>query len=101
MPPLSEFVCAPGGHRSRMGLYKPPLNWLMLSRILDEPRPRLSPRMFGKYGIKNLLPLITSPSWAKVVGWDYDAWAWYDVGHDADRRERRDRRDRGNLYLYI
>ena len=33
-----------------------------------------------------------------VVGWDYDAWAWYDVGHDADRRERR---DRGNLYLYI
>ena len=32
------------------------------------------------------------------VGWDYDAWAWYDVGHDADRRERR---DRGNLYLYI
>ena len=28
------------------------------------------------------------------VGWDYDAWAWYDVGHDPDRR---DRRDRGNL----
>ena len=45
-------------------------------------------------------PKIGSPR-ESTVGWDYDAWAWYDVGHDADRRERRDRRDRGNLYLYI